>query len=360
MIKEIFVLRKNISVLCASDFYHNDWHIHEKLFLLFVLVNGINFVINFPKHDSFILILTCAIVLVSDLLFLRTFYKITCNYFDLSARTVKTISHIKENHQYIGDFIDRNSLPNSVEQTLNHLDTMLQQEYSVKLLQKQAEFESIVSQINPHFLFNTLDSIRGNAVLENAPKSAEMIELLSRIFRYTISHRSVITLEQEINNSIDYIKLQQLRFEKQLTFKKEINCERDLLLTYQVPKLTLQPIVENAIIHGLTMIRESASIKLKILTTQSRIIISIIDNGCGMDLEKLNSLNKSLSSNYINTNDMRIDKGVGLSNVNSRIKMLFGNEYGITVFSSIGNGSEFQITLPLETVQDGYLNISNK
>ena len=348
MIKRICILRKNISILISSGFYNMNWHIHEFFFLFFVVANIIVLLINFIMYNSSDLIFTSFIALIADVLFLRSFYKVSYKYFEFSARTATVINHIKTNHKYIKDHIDNASLLVSVEETLKHLDSMLQQEYSAKLLQKQAEFESIVSQINPHFLYNTLDSIRGNAVLEKAPKSAEMIELLSRIFRYTISQGSVISLEQEINNAIDYIKLQQHRFDKQLDFEKEINCERDFLLRFQVPKLILQPIVENAIIHGLPTVEEGASIKLRIYTTQSRIIISIIDNGCGINLETLNSLNKKLSESYFNTDDRKSGIGVGLWNVNARIKLLFGNEYGITAFSSVGNGAEFQIILPLK------------
>ena len=350
MIKRPGILKKNVNTLNASGFNNVNWHIYEFYFLFFIAANTVVFIINIIMNNTSDLLFTSFIALIADILFLRSFYRLSHSYFELSARTATMINYIKSKHNYVKNYIDNESLSTSVEEILKYLDSMLQQEYSAKLLQKQAEFESIVSQINPHFLYNTLDSIRGNAVLEKASKSAEMIELLSRIFRYTISQGSVISLEQEINNAIDYIKLQQHRFDKQLDFEKEINCERDFLLRFQVPKLILQPIVENAIIHGLPTVEEGASIKLRIYTTQSRIIISIIDNGCGMNLETLNSLNKKLSDNHYSTDDGRSGIGVGLWNVNARIKLLFGNEYGITAFSSVGNGAEFQIILPLNTV----------
>ncbi|MGI6175998.1 MAG: sensor histidine kinase [Christensenellales bacterium] len=338
---------KNLSSLKNSGFSFNIGVSDLFIFFLFLFAN-ITLVLASLFSQSFILTLyTVIFAIIANLVFFHNLFKIVASYIELSARSASAINNMKSNNERIAKDIDTDSLIISIERILNYLDSVLEQEYSAKLLQKQAEFESIVNQINPHFLYNSLDSIRGYAVLENALKSADMIETLSRIFRYTISQSSIISLEQEINNATDYIKLQQYRFGRQFSFIKQIECDRDFLLSFQVPKFILQPIVENAIKHGLSTMKDDSLIKLKIYTTMSRVIISVFDNGCGMEAEALNSLNKKLLENKYHNVESKGGIGVGLWNVNARIKLLFGNEYGINIFSMPSVGSEFQIILPL-------------
>jgi two-component system sensor histidine kinase YesM len=221
---------------------------------------------------------------------------------------------------------------------------------SYNLLQKQAQLDALQSQINPHFLYNTLDSIRGLAYTEGAENTADMIEAMSAFFRYSIGGTNdLVELQQEIKSLDNYMHIQKYRFNNRYKVVKQIDSDSNDLLNYRLPKLTLQPLIENAIYHGLEKKTEGGEIILRIITTQSRLIISVIDNGVGMDDSTLRRLNEEFENESI----AQLEKpnsetrGVALVNVNARIKLLFGNNFGLTAYSTIGIGTEFQITLPL-------------
>lgn len=241
---------------------------------------------------------------------------------------------------------------NSLQIILDLIDSSLEQEYSNRLLQKQAEFDAMKSQINPHFLYNTLDTIRGYAQIENAPLTSDMIEVLSRIFRYTISQKNeLITLRQELSILFDYIKIQEYRLNQHIVFLQ--NIDPDLhVMDYKIPKLIIQPFIENALNHGMKGITKDFIITLHVYSTQSRLIISISDNGSGMTPQQLMALNRCLAEgdqgnvHTIEQKRNRSGTGIALTNVNARVKLFFGEAYGVTAYSTQGAGSEFQISLP--------------
>lgn len=238
---------------------------------------------------------------------------------------------------------------------LDMIDISLSSQYSSKLLQKQAEFDRMKSQINPHFLYNTLDSIRGYALLENAVVTSEMIEKLSRIFRYTISQKNeLINLEAEISMLQDYISIQEYRLNNHILLLQNIEGGEQVLFHTRIPKLTLQPFIENAILHGMKDCINDFIITLHVYTTQSALIINIADNGCGMSYEQLAALNHSLFTNeygkdekQINISEKKKGSGIAIKNVNARIKLLYGSKYGIVAYSTPGAGASFEISLPL-------------
>jgi two-component system sensor histidine kinase YesM len=271
------------------------------------------------------------------------------NMFDrIVMRTSRRIEDMKKNNPYLAELDSSISFAESLNNILDILNTSMEKEYSTRLLQKQAEFDSMKSQINPHFLYNTLDSIRGQALMENASATADMIEILSRLFRYSISQKDdLITLEQELDSIEDYIKIQQYRFSNRFTLVKDVEVD-DEVLAYRMPKLILQPIIENALYHGFNDMTSNAVITIRIYITQSRLIISVADNGCGMETEKLNEINKMLVNNqyHVKSDAKTRGSGIAVTNVNARIKLIYGEKYGITAFSTLGLGSEFQIVLP--------------
>ena len=236
-------------------------------------------------------------------------------------------------------------------ETLEVIDKITAQEYSSKLLQKQAELEAMKNQINPHFLYNTLDTIRGYASIENAPTTGSMIEILSHLFRYTVSSKQDrVTISQEIGIAREYIKIQEYRINVKIQMAEVID---DDVRTdeYYIPKMILQPIIENAIQHGMPEDVAEFIVRLHIYRTQSRIIISIKDNGVGMTTDTVAKLNQGFMASPLSDVDMtghskRGGTGVGLQNINRRIKLMFGEEYGIYCYSSYGEGSSFDISLP--------------
>lgn len=239
----------------------------------------------------------------------------------------------------------------SLKIVLELIDDSLEKEYSSRLLQKQTELDSMQSQINPHFLYNTMDTIRGYALMEEAPITSDMIEVLSRLFRYMISQKNAkTTIRQEISILYDYIKIQEYRMNQHMILLQNIENEARVM-EYSIPKLIIQPLIENSIKHGNKNISRDFIITLNIYYTQSRLIISVKDNGCGMPPQTLNKINRKLADNDWDSSEVRKKdqlrgNGIALTNINSRIRLLYGDSYGLTAYSTLGRGSEFQITLP--------------
>ncbi|WFA08096.1 histidine kinase [Tissierella sp. Yu-01] len=215
---------------------------------------------------------------------------------------------------------------------------------------KHAEYLALQNQINPHFLYNTLEGIRSEALIEGVDSIANMTEALATFFRYTISNvDKLVTLEAEINNVENYYKIQKFRFgEKlELNIDFQVSDYQDILQT-KIPKLTLQPIFENAIFHGVEQMMGKGILTLKVSATRQRLLIVISDNGMGIEEGRLRELNQKLRGATLEY--MKEDKkkgGIALLNVNNRIKLIFGDEYGIYVYSKIGAGTDVEITIPL-------------
>ena len=225
-------------------------------------------------------------------------------------------------------------------------------QYSYELLSKQAEMNAMQSQIQPHFLYNALDSIRGLALDEGAYRTADMAESLSVLYRSSIDKSSdLLTLDQELRGIDNYIKIQQYRFGNRFQVQKHISPEvQNMLFRYRLPKLTLQPIIENAIYHGIDAKSRDGEITISIYATQSRLLIDIADNGQGMDDHTLLTLNQSFVENkLVRQSAFSTDTkgGVALINVNARLRFLFGDDYGLSIYSTLGVGTIVQIVLPL-------------
>lgn len=251
--------------------------------------------------------------------------------------------------------LNETSAVDAIDYIIDYSISAKQQEYSLLLLQKQAEIDSLQSQINPHFLYNTLDSIRGQALAENAPHTYDMVESLSRLLRYTISQKNdMITLREELDSVENYLKIQRFRFLDRFDLNIVVTPEDEFLLKHKIPKLTIQPIIENSIYHGLPEVVSGGLIEISISATQSRLIITITDNGAGIREEDLNSINKRLQTLEF---DLIKDgggagHGVALHNVNARIKLIYGNAYGLTLYSALGQGTQVEIVMPL--LEDAY------
>ncbi len=230
--------------------------------------------------------------------------------------------------------------------------------YERELLIKQANIAAMQAQINPHFLYNALECIRAQAILEGSNEIAAVSQALSRFFRYNISSKSdIITLKDEFENVRDYIIIQQYRFKDRISLETKCDMDDKEIMEILLPKLVLQPIVENSIIHGFTDMTSGAKITIAVEKTQKHITLKVSDNGKGMDLNQLNEL-KSQLSNPVQTKDSKGDnskKSIALNNVNRRIELFFGKEYGINIHSCKGEGTDVEFFLPLQlSVKQGY------
>lgn len=215
---------------------------------------------------------------------------------------------------------------------------------------RQAQYLALQNQINPHFLYNTLESIRSEAMLAGLDDVAYMTESLATFFRYTITKvENLVSVEEELQNCETYFGIQKYRFEDRL--KLEIKCadeDKREIYRCRLPKLTMQPILENSIIHGTELKVGTGHLTIFLERTEKRLLIRISDDGIGMDEEMLAKINSRLGrgSMSIASQDQEEKGGLALVNVDNRIRLLFGDEYGLHVFSLLGAGTDVEISLP--------------
>lgn len=230
------------------------------------------------------------------------------------------------------------------------LEFAISNKYSTQLLYIQAQIDALQTQINPHFLYNTLEEIRGLALIKDENDIADMTEALALMFRYSISQDNKnVTFEQELRNLENYILIQKFRFSDKFSLRYELDKSDEYLMNYRLPKLTIQPIVENAIQHGLNTMDEGGLITIKAITTQNRLLIRITDNGIGIPADSLEQLNRKLENSAAADSQIPTKEktGIALINVNLRIKLNYGSQYGLFVSSTANAGTTVEISLPL-------------
>jgi two-component system sensor histidine kinase YesM len=210
---------------------------------------------------------------------------------------------------------------------------------------RKYELKALQSQINPHFLYNTLDSIVWMAEAGINEDVVEMTSSLSKLFRISINRGSeFITIAQELEHIESYLKIQKLRYGSKIDYDIKVQEE---LLQYSIIKIIIQPIVENAIYHGIKTMQGPGFINIEVKDVNNKICIIVEDNGVGMEEEKCKLL---LEDNSVNETKKT---GIGVRNVDQRIKLYYGEEYGIEIESEIFEGTIVTIWLPKEIIKEG-------
>mgnify|MGYP000120864994 FL=1 len=244
--------------------------------------------------------------------------------------TVEGYDEIGEMGQHFNDMIRR-------------IQQLIDENYIQKLEKQEAEFKALQSQINPHFIFNTLETINATAYIGGCTDTAEISTRLGQILRYSIgSQQAFVALESELKNVIDYIEIQKYRFGDQFTFRRNIHPK---YLKTSMLKLTLQPLVENAILHGFKDFRGEGIIDITAVEEDLALTIIVSDNGVGMDQETCKNLNE-----YLNRKEYKIHqekrRSIGLQNVHKRLQIAFGNAYGIRIVSEKDRGTKVILKVP--------------
>lgn len=219
-----------------------------------------------------------------------------------------------------------------------------------RLSNRQAQYLALQNQINPHFLYNTLEAIRGDALSEGMTDIAAITEALATFFRYTISNMdNLVSLEEELSNAENYFSIQNYRFGDRIGMQVEIEKGCEAARDFQIPKLTLQPIIENAIIHGLEYQVGYGQVSVHISTDGHRLTIEVTDNGVGMSEATLDEINHHLAVPEGGRGGEEKPRSghIALVNVNNRIKLLFGEQYGLRISSIKGFGTRVEISLPV-------------
>lgn len=232
-------------------------------------------------------------------------------------------------------------LGESMNIMIDKINELLDQVTSEQIRLRKAEFELLQSQINPHFLYNTLDTIVWLAEAGDQKMVVSMVENLSDFFRISLSKgKEIISLKDEIQHVRSYLEIQSVRYRDILTYEIDINEELENLM---IPKITLQPIVENALYHGIKNKRGMGKIVIRANRKDNNLLVTVSDNGIGMDEAQLSQLQDSINSP---TEEKK--GGFGLYNVNERIKLTFGDKAGIKVDSVYKEGTTVEISLPIE------------
>jgi two-component system sensor histidine kinase YesM len=227
--------------------------------------------------------------------------------------------------------------------------------YKTEIEKKRAEYDFLKSQINPHFLYNTLDSIRGIASERGVPEIWEMTQALSRIFRYSIKGSDYVPLKDEIRIAEAYMNIQMIRFSHRFNFLCDIP---ENLMDIIVPKMILQPIIENAVYHGLEPRYEKGTLFLSAHLESSpdkALIITIKDDGIGMDETNLERYRSLLRTDQRDA-DPDNSSGIGLSNVHHRLQFLYGTEYGLEINSKLNEGTVVTLRIPIQ-MEGGNANV---
>lgn len=253
----------------------------------------------------------------------------------------------------IGGLDEIGRLSVSINKMLDYIDNLINQVYENKIKmqtyqikQNESEFKALQNQINPHFLYNTLDAMRYKATLAGNRELGNMMISLSRLLSYSVNQKgSEVRLWEELEHLDNYLLLVKVRFEDRIDFDIEVDAA---LHEAMINKLTLQPIVENSIQHGFRSQGQVLHIRVSAEAEGGMLVIRVRDNGRGIDARTLEQLN---NHNYREQNNAGRSH-VGLDNVHNRIRLFFGDDYGIRVMSREGEGTEVLVTLPYREYDD--------
>ena len=293
---------------------------------------------------------TILIVLLSLIL------TILISYF-LAFSITNPLRHLKEKMKAVakGDFEvsvgihsedEIGELGRSFDVMAGKINEMVKKVFQAELVKKEAELRALQAQINPHFLYNTLAVIDGLALADGNQKISEISCALSKIFRYNVENGEESTVEREIEQIQLYLLIQKARYADRLDYTVSIE---PALKQCKLMKLLIQPIVENAIVHGLEGKRGPVNVNITVTRTQNQQIVIIVeDNGCGIPAESLEALQQELQSGSVFywKKEPQGRYHVGLKNVNDRIKACYGEEFGIVIASTYNAGTTVKIIIP--------------
>jgi sensor histidine kinase YesM len=249
----------------------------------------------------------------------------------------------QETADTLGPVLILNLRTHSLQRAAAHSQARLIEEIKVRTELEEAlkfmELKALQSQVNPHFLFNTLTTIAGVALFEDAEETNGLLQAMSRLLRYSLRMiGQSVSLREELSNVQDYLAIQQVRFGDRISVDVLVD---ESTLSSQIPVLTLQPLVENAIIHGLES-REEGHLSLLVHLEGDNIVLRVRDNGVGIERERLQQIAKA----SIDPTGRSHTTGIGLSNVQKRLQHFFGTNSGFQIESEPGKGTCITLTIP--------------
>ncbi|CUX35820.1 cache domain-containing sensor histidine kinase [Clostridium sp. C105KSO13] len=264
-------------------------------------------------------------------------------------KLMNTIEKIKEGNTSlrasVGSEDEIGMLGKNFNEMLGRLEELTAKEKQANYLLSQAEYKALQAQINPHFLYNTLDTMSSIAQIKECPEVSRLSQSLSNIFRYSLNMKDPFsTVSKEIVHLKNYCYVMDTRMQDNIQYVYEID---ETVLQEEIPRLSLQPLVENALNHGLRSKRGDKFIQIQVKSEAENLTICVADNGIGMDADKFNKNLKKNDLKYVEKGD-----SIGLHNINARLKMLYGNEYGLWIESVIGEGTKIYMRIPRKKAEE--------
>ncbi len=308
--------------------------------------------VNYVKRLILLLCVIISFVMIvmifaMDLNIMRPIYQIRNYMRTISSGNyilIKEKIKVKGNRESVGLADDLNSMIDELDDRSRRLVGTSRMVYEMEIQKEKAELSFLRSQINPHFLYNSLEAIRGTAMKNNLPQVADVASNLGKVFRYSIKGSEIVTFQEEIEITKSYTSIQKARFPYKVDIIYNISTET---LDVKVIKMFMQPILENAFVHVVEKSVVSTTIYVAAIKVDNDLIVTVQDDGCGIAQDKLESINKTL-----NNNDIFSINHIGLANVNSRIRMKYGEGYGLSIESSSDEGTKITIRLALDQPQN--------
>ncbi|WP_297417658.1 sensor histidine kinase [Clostridium sp.] len=314
-------------------------------------LNNISQEIKNSRHvviwgSVFLLLLLSVVVYYATKTILKRLYKIIS-----AVKQVRTGDLMPSIEVYGNDEVG--VLAHNFRQMMKTIDTLIKDSINKEIITKEAELKALKTQIDSHFLYNTLENIRMMALVEENYMVSDCLAALGDMMRYNMKwNNEFVPLSEEISHIKNYISLMTLRYDFEIILKIDIDVK---FFHREILKLTIQPLVENALKHGLSekLMSENGSISISVETDESYLYLNVMDDGKGMDINKVQEL-----QNHING---KVNKryGLGLKNVSDRIKLFYGKQYGITIESKEGCYTQIILKLP-NVINEALINNTNK
>ena len=296
-------------------------------------------VIKYTRYYSLIVSIIALIIAgVLVIIFTKSIIKPIFKLKKLMKKAQEGDLTVSFNTKYNDEIGELGNSFNTMVKEINNLINLVQIEEKNKRI---AEMNVLQAQIKPHFIYNTLDTIRWMAEEHNEKDIVEIIEAFTNLLRISLSKgREIISVKEELNHMQSYLTIQKIRYEDKLDY--EIQFE-EKILNYKLIKLILQPLVENAIYHGIKEKRGKGKILITGEIEGDLLCFTVKDNGKGIEEELLNKINKML----VNSNEKENEIGYGIFNVNERIRLTYGEKYGLIYKSTYGKGTIVQVRHPI-------------
>ena len=328
-------IKSNV-IYTVNSLENCDWHIVGVCYVDEMITSKVERVVS-----SLVVILS---IVLAGTVFLGSVFS------DLFSKPVKSL--VKAMGDFEGDsseFVyqpvrgtkEISALSDSFEHMAVRIQKLMEKVRQEEITLRKTELKALQAQINPHFLYNTLDAIAWMCEAGRNEDAVEMVNALARLFRISISRgHELIPIEKELQHAQSYLHIQNFRYKNQFRYTFDVD---ETCLQYYCNKITLQPIIENAIYHGMDRMVDEGMIRIGIHQMDDKIIFTVEDNGVGMTEEQcMEVLQKEPGDRA----------GIGIKNVNDRIKIYFGEEYGLAIESELDEGTRVTITMPKITEKE--------